>query len=197
MGDATPGEISRLTVVVQDQSKDQAARNSAAATLVEIAQNHPDYRGQCAAILTSTLERYQRNPIELNTSLIAHLITLKAAESAAMVQQVVRANEYDRAALGDWGYISKKLGVVENRASPAAPAAKKAPLHPPATSSTLGSTREASQEAEPAKPQFFSPDPAAAAATIAAGPRLSPREKDKLRAKRKQERKSKKQNRRR
>jgi hypothetical protein len=182
---AGPSEISELTIVLQDQAKDQASRNAAAQALVEIAQTFPDYRGQCVAILTATLERYQRNPIELNTALISHLITLKGAESAPLVQQVVKAGEYDKS-IGDWNRISRQLGVIEKRPAPA-PQPK-----PPATSTPASKPPPSDKP-----PEFFSPNPAAAAATIATGPRLTPKEKDKLRAKRKQERKAKKQNRRR
>jgi len=150
----------------------------AAGQLVGIAQNHPDYRHQCIAIITATLERYQRNPIELNTLLIRHLIDLKATESAQMVEQVVKAGEYDRG-IGDWRRISQELGVVS--AKPKVPPQSAPPANKPA----------------PTPQPTISPDPLFAAATIASAPRLTPKRKDKLRAKRKNERKSKKQNRRR
>src|SRR5688572_28548082 len=192
MAEATPSDIPRLTVVLQDQAKDAPARDSAAHALVNVTQASPDYRGQCVAILSSTLERYQRNPIELNTSLIAPLITLKGAESATLVQQVVKAKEYEPAELGDWASISKKLGV-QSKPAPVAAAQKSPAAADPASGS---SSPASSASADSLKPEFFSPNPAAAAATIASAPRLSPKEKDKLRAKRKQERKAKKQNRR-
>ena len=75
--EADPSLIPRLTVLVQDQGKSFQVRDDSARELVKIAQKHPDYRQQCIAILTATLERYPRNPIELNTSLIANLIDLK------------------------------------------------------------------------------------------------------------------------
>jgi len=196
MSEANPADIPKLTIAVQDQSRDYTARESSATSLVQIAQTNPDYRGQCIAILTATLERYQRNPIELNTSLIGHLMSLKASESAALVQQVVKAGEYDKA-IGDWARISRELDFVEKR--PEAVAARKAAV--PARAVAAGHTESSAPLAKPEPPEkpveFFSPNPAAAAATIAAGPRLSPKEKDKLRSTRKQERKAKKQNRRR
>jgi len=182
---SSPSDIPQLTVVLQDQAQHLSTRDSAANSLLAIAQQTPDYRAQCVAILTSTLERYQRNPIELNTSLIGHLITLKAIESAALVQQVVKAGEYDRS-LGDWTRVSRQLGVAENRAAAVSTPAK--------TASPNASTAPVSSD----KPvEFFSPNPAAAAATIAAGPRLTSKDREKLRARKKQERKNRKQNRRR
>ena len=175
--EAHPSLIPTLTIQLQDQSNTSPVRDSAAGQLVDIAQNHPDYRHQCIAIITATLERYQRNPIELNTLLIKHLITLKGAESAQMVEQVMRAGEYDRG-IGDWRQISQQLGVASKPKPPtqsAPPANKPAPTPQP----------------------DISPNPALAAATISSAPRLSPKQKDKLRAQRKQERKAKKQNRRR
>src|SRR6267142_4341466 len=111
MPPSDPSQISSLTIQLQDQSNTFPIRDLAAGQLVGIAQNHPDYRHQCIAIITATLERYQRNPIELNTLLIRHLIDLKATESAQMVEQVVKAGEYDRG-IGDWRRISQELGVV-------------------------------------------------------------------------------------
>ncbi|HEV8606370.1 MAG TPA: hypothetical protein VGQ99_13440 [Tepidisphaeraceae bacterium] len=172
-----PANISHLTILLQDQSNPHLTRESAARDLVQIANTHPDYRSQCIAILTAALERYQRNPIELNTSLISHLIDLKAKESAAMIQQVIKAGEYDRQSLPDWSTISKRLGIVATQPTPSRPL--------PASDTA-------------AKPEeTFAPNPALAAATIASAPHLTPKQKDKLRAKRKQERKARKQNRRR
>src|SRR5215212_9602110 len=180
--EAEPSVIPRLTVLVQDQGNTFAVRNDSARMLVEIARKHPDYRQQCIAILTATLERYPRNPIELNTSLISQLIELKARESASMIQQVIAAGEYDRKAIGDWQQVSRTLGVYQP--PPAAP-----PSPPPAS-------RLSSAAVDPAA-AFLSPDPAAAAATISSAPHLTDKQREKLRARRKAERKAKKQNRRR
>src|SRR3954465_8348501 len=114
---ADPAQIPTLTIQLQDQSNTFPIRDSAAGQLVNIAQNHPDYRHQCIAIITAALERYQRNPIELNTLLIRHLIDLKGAESAHMIEQVVKAGEYDRG-IGDWRRISQELGVVSAKPKP-------------------------------------------------------------------------------
>src|SRR4051812_37203823 len=120
--EADPSLIPRLTVLVQDQGNTFAVRDDSARALVEIAHKHPDYRQQCIAILTATLERYPRNPIELNTSLISHLLELKARESAGMIQQVIAAGEYDRKAIGDWQDVSRALGVFQpTAASPPPP----------------------------------------------------------------------------
>jgi hypothetical protein len=180
--EADPSLISRLTVLVQDQANTFEVRDSSARALVEIAQKHPDYRQQCIAILTATLERYLRNPIELNTSIIANLLELKAREASAMIQQVIQAGEYDRKVIGDWQDVSRALGVFQ-------PSASSAPPPPPAS-------RLSSAAVDPAA-AFLSPDPAHAAATISAAPHLTDKEREKLRAKRKKERKARKQNRRR
>src|ERR1051325_7814235 len=99
--EADPSLIPRLTVLLQDYFNSIEVRDSSARSLVQIAQKHPDYRQKCIAILTATLERYLPNPIELDTSLISHLLELSARESAGMIQQVVKAGEYDRK-IGDW-----------------------------------------------------------------------------------------------
>src|SRR3954471_7250972 len=119
--EADPSLIPRLTVLVQDQGNTFAVRDDSARALVEIALKHPDYRQQCIAILTATLERYPRNPIELNTSLISQLIDLKAKESATMIQQVVRAGEYDVKEVGGWQEISRELGVFQPSPPSSAP----------------------------------------------------------------------------
>src|SRR5437667_10116588 len=110
--EADPSLIPRLTVLLQDQGNRFEVRDSSARTLVEIAQRHPDYRQQCIAILTAALERYPRNPIELNTSLISDLIELKAMESTSMIQQVMAAGEYDRQSLGNWQEVTGGLEAV-------------------------------------------------------------------------------------
>src|SRR4051812_36738889 len=112
--EADPSLISRLTVLLQDQGNTFQVRNDSARALVQIAQKHPDYRQQCIAILTAALERYPRNPIELNTSLIAHLVDLKAKESGSMIKQVIDAGEYDKRDIGNWQEVSRELGVFHS-----------------------------------------------------------------------------------
>src|SRR4051812_18242826 len=180
--EAEPSLIPRLTVLVQDQGNTFAVRDDSARALVEIARKHPDYRQQCIAILTATLERFLRNPIELNTSIISHLLELKARESAAMIQQVIAAGEYDRKSIGDWQEVSRRLGVFQTPSAASSP--------PPPASRLSGAA------VDPAA-AFLSPDPAAAAATISSAPHLTEKQREKLRARRKAERKAKKQNRRR
>src|SRR6266581_361419 len=119
--EADPSSISRLTVLLQDQGNRFEVRDSSAGTLVQIAQRHPDYRQQCIAILTAALERYPRNPIELNTSLVAHLIELKAKESAAMIKQVIDAGEYDHRSVGNWQEVSRALGTIQAPPAAASP----------------------------------------------------------------------------
>jgi hypothetical protein len=179
--EADPSLIPRLTVLVQDQGNNFEIRDASARALVEIAQKHPDYRQQCIAILNATLERYLRNPLELNTSLISLLLDLKAREAANMIQQVIQAGEYDRKAIGDWQDVSRALGVFQPTSS-----------HPPPPPAS----RLSSAAVDPAA-AFLSPDPAHAAATISSAPHLTDKQREKLRAKRKKERKAKKQNRRR
>src|SRR4030095_16427040 len=111
--EADPSLIPRLTVLVQDQGNTFEIRDASARALVEIAQKHPDYRQQCIAILTATLERYLRNPLEVHTSIISHLLDLKAREAVNMIQQVIQAGEYDRKAIGDWQDVSRALGVFQ------------------------------------------------------------------------------------
>ena len=181
--EADPSLIPRLTVLLQDHFNAFDVRDSSARRLMEIAKKDPEYRSQCIAIFTATLERYLRNPIELNTSLISHLLELKARESAGMIQQVINAGEYDRQAIGSWGDVAKVLGVFPPQPPPAKPSPQSHPVLPDAA-------------VDPAA-AFLSPDPAGAAATISAAPHLTDKQREKLRAKRKKERKAKKQNRRR
>ena len=185
--EADPSLIPRLTVLVQDQGNSLQVRDDAARGLVEIARKQPDYRQQWIAILTATLERYLRNPIELNTSVISQLIELNGREAAGMIRQVMAAGEYDRKLIGDWQDVSRALGVFdEHSAAPAPPPPVSrladAAVDPAAAFSSGEATRAAAM---------------GAAATISAAPHLTDKQKEKLRAKRKAERKAKKQNRRR
>src|SRR5258706_1857699 len=181
--EADPALMPSLAVLLQDYFNPVEVRDSSARSLVEIAQKHPDYRSHCIAILTATLDRYLRNPIELNTSLISHLLQLKASESAAMIQRVMNAGEYDRK-IGDWNDIARTLGVL----SPPAPP----PAQPPPRSATVLPNAAVDPAAA-----FLSPDPAGAAATVSSAPHLTDNQREKLRANRQKERKAKKQNRRR
>src|SRR2546430_14790262 len=88
--EADPSLIPRLTVLLQDHFNAFDVRDSSARRLMEIAKKDPEYRSQCIAIFTATLERYLRNPIELNTSLISHLLELKARESAGVILLVMK-----------------------------------------------------------------------------------------------------------
>lgn len=86
MGMIGPKAIAPLASALQNQMADPHDRGNFAGALQEIAQKHPDSRGECVQVLSQQLEHYDANGPETNAYLVASLLELAAIEAMPVIE---------------------------------------------------------------------------------------------------------------
>lgn len=167
----------------------------AATGLRQIAEQHPELRDECIATLRDQLAKFNDNIPELNAELIAELVNLQATdlETLKTIKAAYFANQVDLTINGNWGHVKEALKL-----DPALDIPGEEPDNPPipplfeefpALRNFLLGELPPDEESFP----LSLPDP-----TDALIPRFSPkRNLKKVKSKRKQEKKSRRQNRKR
>ncbi len=120
-----PAAISAIFAYLDNLSHMTFARVTVAAeALTHIAQKYPETRQVVIEKLTSELGRSDRNDSGINGFLVSDLIELKAIESAATIKAAYYADKVDPTIVGDWYDIRGRLGL-----DPAAEVPGPDPLH--------------------------------------------------------------------
>ncbi len=95
--------------------KAEAASEGSATTLISglkrIGKAFPETRDRCVTLLTETLQNYAANQVDVNSSLVAHLVNLKAMESLDVIEAAYKANKVDTFYAGTWPSIQIELGL--------------------------------------------------------------------------------------
>jgi len=97
------------------------SRVAVAHGLRDLAEQHPQVRGEVVKALTDALSQSAESDAEkaseeksdeaLNGSLISQLLHLKAVESAEVIERAFAADRVDLACCGNWNTVRKELGV--------------------------------------------------------------------------------------
>lgn len=106
-----PAALPALAAYLGDASHGNYARSTVAEALKEMAEEHPEARDECVAILTRQLERAEEQDPSLNAFLIAPLLDLRAAESAPVIERAYAAGRVDEGCVGEWEDIQWELGI--------------------------------------------------------------------------------------
>lgn len=95
--------------------KAEAVSDGAATTLISglerIGETFPETRDRCVALLTETLQNYAANHIQVNSTLISHLVDLQATESVDVIEAAYQADKVDTFYAGTWANIQVELGL--------------------------------------------------------------------------------------
>lgn len=94
-------------------------RATAAHGLEEIARTDPTTRAECIAALSTPLEQLHNVDPELNGFIIINLTNLKAVEAASGMEQAFASQRVDESIPGDWEDVQIALGLLEQRITPA------------------------------------------------------------------------------
>jgi hypothetical protein len=165
-----PAAIPALAQFLADETKPRYSRTAVADALQHMAEDHPQARDECVAVLTRQLESAERNDPTLNGFLMAYLLDLEAVESAPVIERAFATDNVDEMIAGGWEDVRHELGLGPP---------------PPPRKPWFGVESIAGPPAE----TFAGPSP------LGEVPRPSPQRKAK--AKRKQAKKSRKHNRKR
>jgi hypothetical protein len=101
--------IPALKAYLLNLDNDEQARAAAAYTFRLMGNQYPDLRERSVSILAAALERYQENSAVLNGSLAADLVDLNAVEAASVIKAAYYARKVDLLVQGQWSDVAEQL----------------------------------------------------------------------------------------
>lgn len=118
MAQIGPIAIPALATYCADDNNDVWASSTASSSLAAIAGAHPAARERCVALLASVLAGYAERDPEFNALLIGDLLTLRAIETAPLMEQAFAAEAVELSIVGDWEEVQIELGLLDQRLTP-------------------------------------------------------------------------------
>ena len=95
------------------------SRWAAATAIQKIGNQYPAYREECVELLTRQLAKYRKQSRTFNGGLVAELCDLQAVEMADTMAAAFKVNKVDVSILGDWEDVQIRLGLLNERITPA------------------------------------------------------------------------------
>ena len=95
------------------------SRWAAATAIQKIGNQYPAYRAECVELLTRQLAKYRKQSRTFNGGLVAELCDLQAVETADTMAAAFKVNKVDVSILGDWEDVQIRLGLLNERITPA------------------------------------------------------------------------------
>lgn len=110
-----PVAIAPIAEYLREDTNGLYARVQAAESLYAMGNAHPDTRDECARILASVLENYEKNDEGLNGFIVHDLIRLKAVEHIDLIERAFKSGNVDEMIMGDFEDVQVELGLLEKR----------------------------------------------------------------------------------
>lgn len=104
--------IPALEDYLNDDKPSGWSKAAAARGLVKVAEINSDFRDESVRIITMALSRHQNNPPELNGSLVARLLSLKATESVSTIERAYKEGPMDEMVCGSWARVQIDFGLA-------------------------------------------------------------------------------------
>lgn len=139
--------IPGATFLLFDDTRPDEVRIAAARVLSGVAVEHPERRGECAAVLGKQLEDWAHQGRTLNASLVDELVEIGEADAAPLMEAAFAAGAVDPAICGTWDDVQVDLGLVSEDEIPPVGPSDSAP--PPASTAAARERkkRKASKQA--------------------------------------------------
>ncbi|AFY71222.1 hypothetical protein Pse7367_2971 [Thalassoporum mexicanum PCC 7367] len=102
-----------LSGYLADTSNSDHGRVTAMECFLAIGQKHLTLNDKSIAALTTQLEKYKQNSIDLNSYLVDDLIQLAAESAAPVVKKAYDAGRVDPIVVGDWEELEYAFGLKE------------------------------------------------------------------------------------
>jgi hypothetical protein len=113
-GQVGPVALAALGECLVDSKTSRRVRENAVMSIAEIGNEDEETRSDCVALLTQQLEKFAENDVEFNGFLVAVLVgTLRAVESADMIEQAFRADRVQVDMIQNWDEAQVFLGLKE------------------------------------------------------------------------------------
>jgi hypothetical protein len=126
LGMIGPAALPTATLWLFDDGRDLPLRAAACRVLTEVAQEYPERRDECAAVLTQQLREWAHQERMLNAFLVASLVELGEVDAAPLMEEAYAASAVDLSHF-DWEDAQVALGLLEERLTDPYPAPRQAP----------------------------------------------------------------------
>jgi len=110
--------IPALEEYLTDRARPLFGRIAAAHALAEIALREPRARGECIAVLSASLERFEEEDPSLNAFLISYLLDLEAVKTADLIRRAYEAGRVDVEVVGGWEDAKAELSLRKGPEGP-------------------------------------------------------------------------------
>ncbi len=107
-----PAAIPALDRFLADPDNGLWARGAAAGALSKIGVQYAEARDRCVELVTSQLQRFREQDLDLNALLIDALVELHAVESAPVIAEAFAADKVELSLRGDLGRNSDCTGLA-------------------------------------------------------------------------------------
>lgn len=107
-----PAALPGATMLLFDESRDEAIRQLSASVLVDVAHEHPERRDEAAGVLSKQLEDWRDQSPQLNAYLVSYLVELSDTGSAPVMEAAYEAGRVDVTITGDWEEVQVALGLL-------------------------------------------------------------------------------------
>jgi hypothetical protein len=97
--------------MAQHASDESASSDIVPIALQRIAEQHPDARDNCIAVMIEQLSKYNENTVILNSFIIGELLDLNAVEAAPIMKAAHAAQRVDITVNGTWQDVKDELGI--------------------------------------------------------------------------------------
>jgi HEAT repeat protein len=97
------------------EGSEEQARWACVQAIREVAQLHPDARGEAVEAMIGILREWPAQPPTFNAVVIDELLTLDVVEAAPLMQAAFEADAVDLRVTGGWASAQADLGLVSRR----------------------------------------------------------------------------------
>ena len=106
-----PSTLPFLAHYLADTSRNVSARISAASCINEVGILNKVVTDNCIILLTSQLEKYEKNPPELNSFIVWFLADFKASGSLSIIKEAYKKECVDESIIGSFSHVEYNLGL--------------------------------------------------------------------------------------
>ncbi len=139
--------IPGATLLLFDEGRTEDVRIAAARVLAGVAQEHPERRDECAAVLAKQLEDWAHQGRALNGWLVMMLADLGEEGAAPTMEAAFAAGVVETMVCGTWDDVQVHLGLLPEDALPPGDSARERTAPPSAASARERRKRKEARQA--------------------------------------------------
>lgn len=118
LGMIGPAALPGATLLLFDEGADAEVRVAASGAITAVGMEHPERRGEAAALLATQLKDWNGQDRRLNGFLVSGLVDLQETDAAPVMEAAFAGGAVDLEINGDWEDVQIDLGLIQERTTP-------------------------------------------------------------------------------